>query len=158
MSKMNDPVFRQALVCDVMSIQEIRNSVTENTLSDPSKVTDEMCIEYLTKRGKGWLCLMDQQPVGFAIVDMKDHNVWALFIKPDFQGKGIGKQLHDMMLQWYFDQTDTPLWLGTEPGTRAEQFYRMQGWKNTGPHGNNELKFELSYDQWSFMHPEADQR
>jgi GNAT superfamily N-acetyltransferase len=64
-------------------------------------VTDKDCVEYLTLRGKGWVCEMAQL-VGFAIADLIDNNIWALFVHPDFEGKGIGKTLHDMMLDWYF--------------------------------------------------------
>jgi hypothetical protein len=39
--------------------------------------------------------------------------------------------------------------LGTAPGTRAEEFYRKAGWKETGTHGNGEIKFEMSYGNWS---------
>ena len=86
--------------------------------------------------------------VGFAIVDMIDHNVWALFIQPDFDHKGIGRKLHDEMLNWYFSHTNTTLWLGTAPNTRAEKFYRRAGWTETGVHGKGEVKFEMTYDNW----------
>ncbi len=85
---------------------------------------------------------------GFAIVDLKDNNIWALFVHPDYEEKGIGKKLHDMMLDWYFEQTKQKVWLGTEPDTRAEKFYRMQGWKEVGVHGKGEIKFEMDYTKW----------
>lgn len=68
---------------------------------------------------------------------------------PEFEKKGIGKKLHDVMLNWYFDQTRDSVWLGTSPGTRAETFYRKAGWTEIGKHGNGEIKFEMSYDEWS---------
>ncbi|HNP53870.1 MAG TPA: GNAT family N-acetyltransferase, partial [Ferruginibacter sp.] len=77
-----------------------------------------------------------------------DHNVWALFVDPDFEKQGIGRSLHDVMLDWYFNQTDVNLWLGTAPGTRAETFYRMTGWVETGTHGKGEVKFEMSAATW----------
>lgn len=135
-------IFRVAMIADVKQIQFVRNTVKENTLSNPALVTDEDVVEYITKRGKGWVCLVDEMIAGFSIVDLKDNNIWALFVHPDFEGKGIGKRLHDMMLDWYFEQTKEKVWLGTSPGTRAEKFYRMQGWKEVGVHGKGEIKFE----------------
>jgi GNAT superfamily N-acetyltransferase len=44
--------------------------------------------------------------VGFAIADLVDNNIWALFIHPGFEKLGIGKKLHDEMVNWYFSQTD----------------------------------------------------
>jgi hypothetical protein len=52
------------------------------------------------------------------------------------------------MIDWYFQQTKTTIWLGTDPGSRAETFYRMQGWIEVGKHGANEIKFEMTYNTW----------
>jgi GNAT superfamily N-acetyltransferase len=115
-------LIREATVLDIPQIQVVRNSVKENALSNPNLVTDEDCEEFLTQRGKGWVCEVDGSIVGFAIADLKEHNIWALFLHPAFENKGIGKQLHNMMLDWYFNQTKTKVWLGTAPNTRAETF------------------------------------
>lgn len=140
--------FREATTADIPQIQTVRHSVKENILSDPSLVTDELCALYLTERGKGWVCEADGQIVGLSIVDLLEHNVWALFLLPEYEGQGIGKQLHHIMLDWYFRQTKETLWLGTDPGTRAEQFYRRHGWKEIGIHGRSEIKFEMRYENW----------
>ena len=141
-------MLREATIADIKQIQIVRNAVTENTLSNPGLVTDEDCAEYLTKRGKGWVCELDNEIVGFSIVDLQDHNVWALFVTPGFDKRGIGKQLHDIMLDWYFSQTNANLWLGTAPHTRAEAFYRKAGWTEIGTHGRGEVKFEIRYEDW----------
>jgi hypothetical protein len=51
------------------------------------------------------------------------------------------------MLDWYFSVTDKKVWLGTAPNTRAEEFYRKQGWKETGIHGK-EINFEMTAEDW----------
>ena len=140
--------FREAVITDIPEIQIVRHTVKENVLSNPDLVTNKDCEDYLFVRGKGWVCITDNQLVGFAIVDLQDHNVWALFLRPEYEGKGIGKQLQNMMLEWYFEQTKETLWLGTAFHTRAENFYRMQGWKEAGMHGTKEIKFEMRYDDW----------
>ncbi len=147
-SKISTMIFREARVADISQIQIVRNSVKENPLSNPALVTDKDCEDYITRRGKGWICEMENRIVGFAIVDLVDHNVWALFIQPGFEGKGIGRKLHDDMLDWYFNQTNSTIWLGTSPNTRAEKFYRMAGWKEVGIHGKGEIKFEMNADDW----------
>ncbi len=141
-------IYREARPADIAQIQVIRNSVKENALSDPALVSDKDCEEFLTVRGKGWVCEIDDNIAGFAIVDIKDNNIWALFVHPDHEGKGIGKNLHDQMIDWYFKQTGTMVWLGTAPGTRAEKFYRTAGWKEVGTHGKGEIKFEMSFEDW----------
>lgn len=141
-------IFREAIIEDIPQLQIIRNSVKENMLSNPALVTDEDCAEFITQRGKGWVCEINDRIVGFSIVDLKEKNIWALFVHPEFEGKGIGKKLHDIMLNWYFDQTKEPVWLGTAPNTRAEKFYGKAGWKEVGTHGPKEIKFEMSYNNW----------
>ena len=127
----------------------VRHSVKENVLSDPALVTDEDCKEYLTVRGKGWVCEHDGEIVGFAIADLEEHNVWALFVDPAYEGQGIGRRLHNMMLDWFFTQTQHTIWLGTAPGTRAEHFCRIAGWEGAGLHGKGELRFEMRHDEWN---------
>lgn len=141
-------IFREANTSDIKQIQVVRNAVKENVLSNPGLVTDRDCVEYLTLRGKGWVCEQDGTIIGFAIADLIDNNIWALFIHPDYEGKGIGKKLHSMMLGWYFEQKKENVWLSTSPGTRAEKFYRMQGWRETGVYGKGEIKFEMHKDEW----------
>lgn len=141
-------LIREAISEDIPQIQIVRNSVKENMLSNPNLVTDKDCEDFLFKRGKGWVCEIENQIVGFSIVDLLDNNIWALFINPDFDKRGIGRKLHNIMLDWYFSQTQTTVWLGTSPKTRAESFYRKAGWKEIGMHGKNEIKFEMSFEDW----------
>lgn len=142
-------IIREARIEDIPQIQVVRNSVKENTLSNPDLVTDKDCEEFITERGKGWVCEIDGKITGFSIVDLKDNNIWALFVDPDFEKKGIGKKLHDVMLDWYFTQTKENVWLGTSPNTRAELFYRKSGWNEIGIHGKNEIKFEMTFENWT---------
>ncbi|RZK67060.1 MAG: GNAT family N-acetyltransferase [Pedobacter sp.] len=141
-------IYRQAEISDIPQIQIVRHSVKENTLSNPLLVTDADCEEFLTQRGRGWVCEIDGNIVGFSIVDLKENNIWALFLMPEFEEKGIGKALHRLMMDWYFNQTKKMVWLGTAPNTRAEKFYEKQGWKNVGMINKGEVKFEMSYEDW----------
>ena len=129
----------------------VRNSVKENILSNPDLVTEKDYVKYITQKGKGWVCEIEGKIVGFAIADLEDHNIWALFIHPAFEGKGIGRKLHNTMLNWYFGETKTTVWLGTSPNTRAAHFYSKAGWQQTGMHVD-ELKFEMSYARWKSLH------
>lgn len=142
-------IIRQAETRDISQIQFVRNAVKENRLSNPSLVTDKDVAEYLNERGKGWVCEVEKKIAGFAIVDLIDNNVWALFVHPAFEAMGIGKKLHQAMMDWYFLQTKEKIWLGTDPNTRAASFYRMQGWQEVGVHGHGEIKFEMDFKTWA---------
>jgi GNAT superfamily N-acetyltransferase len=141
-------LYREASLDDIAQIQIVRHSVKENVLSNPALVTDADCKEYITQRGKGWVCEVNNQIVAFAIADLVGHNIWALFVHPEHAGMGIGKHLHMIMLDWYFSQTQTKVWLSTAPGTKADTFYRMNGWKETGITKSGEVKFEMEYEDW----------
>lgn len=141
-------IFREATIEDIAQMQVVRHSVKENVLSNPALVTDEDCKKYITVKGKGWVCEIENAIVGFAIADLIKKNIWALFVRPDFERKGIGKDLHNIMLDWYFNQTKETVWLSTAPNTRAEKFYHKAGWKDAGMYSLKEIKFEMSYKYW----------
>ncbi|WP_159474699.1 GNAT family N-acetyltransferase [Dyadobacter sp. 3J3] len=141
-------IFREAVIEDIPQIQIVRHAVTENILSDPSLVTDQDCADYLTVRGKGWVCEVASEIVGFAIADLQDNNIWALFLKPEFEKQGIGKKMHDTMLDWYFSKKTDTVWLSTTPETRADGFYRQSGWAETGKYGTNQIRFEMTSESW----------
>ena len=86
----------------------------------------------MTRRGKGWVCEAGGHIVGFAIADLQDENIWALFIQPGYEGKGIGKRLHDDMLDWYFEQNKESVWLGTSPRTRARKVLQESRMERNG--------------------------
>lgn len=141
-------IYREAEIKDIPQIQIVRNAVKENQLSDPALVPDSDVEIYMNNRGNGWVCEIENRIAGFAIVDLVENNVWALFVHPDFEAQGIGKKLHQIMMDWYFVQTKEKIWLGTAPKSRAEKFYRMQGWNEVGMHGKKEIKFEMEIEDW----------
>jgi len=54
-----------------------------------------------------------------------------------------------MMLEWYFNQTLESVWLETDPGTRAERFYRKSGWTEVSVHEKRGIKFEMTFNNWN---------
>lgn len=150
----NYPMFREAYTADIKAIQVVRHAVKENILSNPGLVTDEDCKEYLQQRGKGWVCEMENSIVGFAIADLKERSIWALFVHPDYEHKGIGSKLQSIMLDWYFLQGPDSVWLVTAPKTRAEAFYAKSGWIGKGIVHKGEVKFEMSKEQWKTIRQE----
>ncbi len=143
--------FREALVSDIPQMHVIRNSVKENVLSNPELVTTEDYKTYITKRGKGWVCEIQDLIVGFAIADLEEDNIWALFVHPDYEMKGIGKQLHHLMMGWYFDNDKGSVWLSTAPDSRADKFYRKAGWTEVGITRSGEIKFEMTASTWKSL-------
>lgn len=142
--------IRQANRDDIKELFSVRMSVKENVLNNTALVTDAICEDYLVNRGKGWLCEESGSVTGFAIADLLDNSIWALFVRPEHEGKGIGRKLHDTMMDWYFSKTNKTAWLTTAPNTRAEKFYTQMGWQNKGIE-NKEMKFEMAADNWNAL-------
>ena len=88
--KLKGMIIREARIDDIDHYMIVRMAVKENILSNPALVTQKDNEDYLTQFGKGWVCEIDQTIVGFAIVGLKQHNIWALFVHPDFEDQGIG--------------------------------------------------------------------
>lgn len=143
------PSFREATVHDIPAIQSIRNSVKENLILNPGVISNQQCADYLQEKGKGWICEMDGIPVGFAIADLPGKSVWALFVRPEFEKRGIGKKLHALLLDWYFSQSDEPIWLSTEESSRAELFYSLNGWTSVGMPFEKVVEFKMTSENWN---------
>jgi GNAT superfamily N-acetyltransferase len=135
-------MLRLAIASDIPEIQRIRHSVRENRLVS-TVIRDRDVQEAIESRGRGWVVELSGELVAFAIGDAQSGNIWALFVHPDHQGKGFGRQLHDAMLEWLWSQDLDHLWLTTEPRTRAQRFYESAGWQLVGPAENGELRYEM---------------
>ncbi len=129
---------------DVPAAHVIRLRVRENRLSDPSKVTEQDYHAFMARDTMSWVCEVDGLITGFVMVDMEKRNLWALFVAPEHEGKGIGRRLHDAMCSAYFARKDL-LRLSTGPASRAERFYRRAGYTDRGLASNGkELILELT--------------
>ncbi|NEZ03567.1 GNAT family N-acetyltransferase [Wenzhouxiangella sp. XN201] len=136
-------VFREALLSDIPRIMEIRFLVTENELSDPSKVTAEMCEQYHGPLGRGWVCEVQGQVVGFSYAAKMDSSIWALFVLPAFEGQGIGRGLLNLATNWLFSLGNEEVSLLTMVNTRADRFYAAQGWERDGMKSETEVCYRL---------------
>lgn len=143
-----DKTYRVAQAKDIEQIFAVRNAVKENVLSNPESILPTDCEAYLFDRGRGWVCEINNRVVGFSIVDLQENNVWALFVDPAYEKMGIGKQLHVLMLDWYFSQKKAVLYLTTEANTRAVVFYKKNAWEFMGDAGNGEIRFEIDFKTW----------
>jgi len=127
-------------------MHRVRMAVRENRLRS-TVITEDHYTSTLETTGRGWVAEVDGQVVGFAIGNAETGNIWALFVDPGHEGRGHGRALHDAMVEWLFSRGLRHLWLGTDPDTRAERFYRAAGWRFTGKAANGETLYELRNPQ-----------
>lgn len=135
--------LRPARTDDVPALMAIRAAVRENVLSDPARVPEQAYHDWIAGPGI-WLCEESGQVLGFAAADPRDGTVWALFVDPMAEGQGVGRALLPPALDDLRAAGWTVARLTTQPGSRAERFYRRGGWTDAGTAPDGGLILELA--------------
>jgi len=136
-------VVRVAVQADIPAMHRVRLAVRENRLTS-SAITEKDYVPAIEETGRGWVAEEHGVLLGFAVGNRTTGNIWALFVDPDHEGKGAGSLLHTAMVNWLFEQGLSRLWLGTQPGTRAQRFYEAAGWSFIRMLPDGEALYELS--------------
>jgi GNAT superfamily N-acetyltransferase len=139
--------LREAVAGDLPAISRVRTSVRENHLSAEQLrdrgITNESVAASFLADSKGWVAVHGQDVVAFTIADRATRSIFALFVLPDYEGRGLGSRLIDRALHWLGEQGITRVWLTTGPGTKAAGFYERRGWVAVGPSEHGDVRYEL---------------
>ena len=81
---------------------------------------------------RGFVCEDEGVIIGFVVGDGSTGELWVLSLWPEYEGKGIGRQLMILAQDWLFSKGWEKLWLttGVKP-SRALTLYQRLGWKIT---------------------------
>jgi ribosomal protein S18 acetylase RimI-like enzyme len=139
--------IREANLADIPAIFAVRTAVKENaaTIERLAElgITPALVGDALKSHCKAWVTNLDGHVVGFVIADMSTKSIWALFVLPEFESRGIGKALMLYAVRWLKETGADRCWLTTGSDTRAAGFYRRLGWTAQGLTAGGEMKFEL---------------
>ena len=133
-------IIRPSTRADQPRVTAIRMAVTENVLSDPSKVT-EAEVDWYRDNAIFLVAEVDADVAGFACANHQTGLIWALFLDKAHEGRGIGRALLDAALAGLVAAGHRQAWLSTEAGTRAERFYRAHGWRDMGRELDGQIVF-----------------
>ena len=136
------PDLRPAREDDITRLMEIRAAVRENRLQRLVIGPDDYG-PYL-RDDRCWVWEKAGRIHGFAALDVGTASVWALFVDPAAQGRGIGRTLLDRMIAEARARGLAALTLETEAGTRAEAFYLRAGWQPVDGDGAGTRRFALN--------------
>lgn len=136
-------VIRQATIADLDRLIAIRAWVRENRLSNPGSIRAADYRAYI-KAGCCWVWESDEGIGGFAALDAEAASVWALFVAPECERRGIGRALLDRMVAEARERRLVRLSLFTSVGSRAEGVYRSAGWLPVGLNETGEIQMELT--------------
>ena len=132
---------------DIETLFDIRTSVAQNHQSREELshlgVTPERLAEMLQTRSRAWLCHAEGTAAGFSMADSARATVFALFVRPGFEGRGIGRRLMAEAEAWLFAQGWDQIWLATgdDESLRALGFYRHLGWVPAGVLDDGQIRF-----------------
>jgi GNAT superfamily N-acetyltransferase len=136
-----DALIRKATREDLPRIFEIRASVNENRLNDPSRVTVADC-EWFIANAAFWVYVENDIVQGFSAGDPRDGMIFALFVDPQCEGRGIGRSLLPLACDTLREAGHAIARLETDAGTRAERFYRTDGWQEIGRKDDGQIIFQ----------------
>jgi len=144
---MSGIIYRIATEADVPGIMHVRTSVAENHLSVEELaqrgITNASIAASFRADSKGWVAEHDSQIIALSIADRKTHSIFALFVLPAFDGRGIGGKLLDFAVEWLWDNGTKRIWLETRKDTRAATFYARKGWIATHIDGLGNIHYEF---------------
>lgn len=141
---------RPAVIADIGAMFHIRTSVRENAMSYraliAAGITPGRVARLLDGSGAGWMARADTEDAGFALADARAGMIFALFVLPQHQGKGIGRALLRLAEEWLAARGWREIWLetGADPALRAAGFYRRMGWQEDGIAPNGQRRFRRS--------------
>ncbi|WP_095153817.1 GNAT family N-acetyltransferase [Pseudomonas sp. Irchel 3E13] len=145
-----EKTIRLADLSDIDAIFNIRTSVQENHLSHDQLaemgITPEAIQQAILETPCAWVAEVDGVPVGFSMADIEDGCVFAAFVLPEFEGRGLGRSLMDRAETFLFQHHQT-IWLETAEASRASGFYRKLGWKPVQHLPEGDIRFEKCLDR-----------
>lgn len=139
--------LRLASASDVELLFDIRTSVKQNHLSREQMhelgITSQALSVAIGKQPCAWVAEWQQEAAGFAIVDFDQGELFALFVRPQHEGKGIGQLLLQQAEHALFQRHEViHLTTDGDQSMRANGFYRRLGWTVAGTVDARDVRFE----------------
>lgn len=137
--------IRQAHTADIDAIFHIRTSVRENalTLAELAAlgIVPASIQAAIEAAPCAWVAECDGRVVGFAMVDLDDACLFAVFVLPPYEGLGIGGQLVQASEAALF-QRHPRIWLETDAASKAAAVYQHLGWQVVAHVGDGDVRLE----------------
>jgi GNAT superfamily N-acetyltransferase len=136
--------IRAAVPADVNGIFTVRTSVNENILTREALqdmgITEATVREMIEAELCTWVALDGEIIIGFSMILSDEGCLFAAFVLPTYEGRGIGKALVDVAEQQLF-LTHEQIWLETEKHSRAAGFYQRLGWVQEAELSGGDARF-----------------
>lgn len=136
---------RVALSSDIEGIFDVRTSVKENHLSreemEQMGITESSVIDMIEKSRCAWVAVDDGKVIGFSMILPDEGSLFAAFVLPEYEGRGVGRSLIELAEQELFKHHEVA-WLETDKNSRAAEFYRRLGWVEKENVNESDIRLE----------------
>lgn len=133
---------------DVEALFDIRCSVAENHQSREELAAlgvTEASVRAMVEGGDyvATVAEVDGRPIGFSMAQISEGYVFACFVRPAFEGRGIGGALMEAAEDGLrrAGVRRAGLSTGADEGLRAVGFYRHLGWRDDGYLDEGQIRF-----------------
>ncbi|MBD9660111.1 MULTISPECIES: GNAT family N-acetyltransferase [Pantoea] len=138
---------RTAQLSDIEGMFDVRTSVMENHLSREEMrqmgITEGVVGDMIEKSLCAWVATENNKIIGFSMILPDEGCLFAAFVLPEYEGKGIGRRLVRLAEQELFQHHEIA-WLETDKNSRAAKFYMQLGWGNETDLNGTDIKLEKS--------------
>ena len=136
---------RLALSSDIDGIFDVRTSVKENHLSreemEKMGITESSVIDMIEKNRCAWIAVDNGKVIGFSMILPDEGSLFAAFVLPEYEGRGVGRSLVELAEQELFKHHEVA-WLETDQNSRAAKFYRRLGWVEKENVSESDIRLE----------------
>jgi GNAT superfamily N-acetyltransferase len=147
----NEIIIRRAIAADVETLFDIRTSVIENRMTREElaaiRVTPETVSALLSGgQAAAFLAAKDDRALGFSMARADVADVFALFVRPEAQGAGLGSRLLAESERWLAERGVGSAWLLTGGESQAVTFYERRGWCGEDRTADGQIRFVKRLD------------
>jgi GNAT superfamily N-acetyltransferase len=139
---------RKATASDIPTLFSVRTSVRENhidlaRLAELGITPSSVAAALADGSTRAWVVEEQSVVVAFSIADTQTGSVFAVFVRPEAEGRGYGRALLGAAEEWLFARWEL-IWLQTDSQSdiRAHRLYRAAGWELIGPADHGEVRYE----------------
>ncbi|KAA8673661.1 GNAT family N-acetyltransferase [Pantoea dispersa] len=123
----------------------VRISVIENHLSREEMrrigITENVVADLIEKSRCAWVATDDEKIIGFSMILPDEGCLFAAFVLPEYEGRGIDRRLVELAENELFRHHEIA-WLETDKQSRAAKFYIQLGWGNKIDINDTDIRLE----------------
>ncbi len=144
-----ETLIRLATLADIDTVFAIRTAVRQNHLSHEQLadlgITPQVLADSIREAPCIWVAQVNGVLAAFSMVDLAEGEVFAMFVLPAYEGRGLGRRLMAVAEAALFERHDG-VFLVTDgrDEIRANGFYQRLGWSKVGQVDGDDVRYEKS--------------